>query len=74
MVVVCFRTMLYNFSQNVWDESSVLFDSSRGLKFWTTDGYNNYASPAGRKINKFVHIEMFNTAEKILGNYYWCSL
>ena len=43
MVVVCFRTLLYKFSQKVWAENGVLIESSRGLDFLTITHYHNYA-------------------------------
>ena len=50
----------YTYSDKVWAENSVLFESSRGLSYFITDHYHN-ASLAGHK--KFVHIEMFNAVE-----------
>ena len=55
VIVVWFRTLLYTYSQKVWAENSVFFESSRGLNILTTDHYN-YVSRV-TKINKFVHIE-----------------
>ena len=33
LVVIYFRSLLYAYSQKVWAENNVLFESSRGLSF-----------------------------------------
>ena len=51
---------LYTYSQKVWAENSVLFESFRGLIF-----LNIIIMRVSlvTKIDKFVHIEMFNAVE-----------
>ena len=49
LVAIWFRTLLYTYSQKVWAETSVLFESSRGFNFLTTDDHKNCASLAGHK-------------------------
>ena len=63
MVVIWFRTLLYTYSQKVWAENSILFESARGLNFLTTDIIIIMLVSLVTKINKFVHIEMFNAVE-----------
>ena len=55
LVVIWFRTLLYTYSQKVWAENSVLFESSRGLNFLiTTDHlYHNYVSLATLRVHLF---------------------
>ena len=48
-MVLKMRTMLYTYSQKVWAENSVLFETSRSLNFLTTDHYHNDASLARHK-------------------------
>ena len=70
MVVIWFRTLLYTYSQKVWAENSVLFESSRGLNFFNTLTIIIIMRVSlVTKINKLVHTEMFN-AVKILVNYF----
>ena len=47
-----FKTLLYTYSQKVWAENSVLFASSRGLNFLTTDHYHNYEGLARHTKNQ----------------------
>ena len=54
---------LYTYSQKVWAENSVLFESFRGLIFLTTDIIIIMRVLLVTKIDKFVHIEMFNAVE-----------